>query len=113
MTTMSGVKTEVTLYVVDQVNCPNNVAGNDRNVLKASSYSSNLISQIVTKTGASPTDCVVESTFVATGINKKLAGKTVSITGKGLLDTAITAKGNIDWVCATNADVSVVPKSCI
>jgi type IV pilus assembly protein PilA len=108
-----GLKTDVQEFVGADGACPANTAGAAKNIKKATDYATKLLTQVVTGPGAAANDCSIVATFVATGINKKLASKTVTLNGPGMLDATAAAKGSINWACTSNADVSVTPKSCI
>lgn len=52
--------------------------------------------------GTTPT-CTLVATFKPSGVNAKLAGKTV---------TLVYATGG-EWLCSTNVPTEVAPKACI
>jgi len=56
-----------------------------------------------TATPGGTATCAITSTFVATGANAKVVGRTIT-------QTLTVATGV--WVCTSNLDASVKPKSC-
>lgn len=118
LTVAGGLKTDVLDYAGQKGTCPVNGSAAAGSIKKAADYSTKYLTSVTT--AADGTNCTIEALFKSSGVNKKLFGKKVKLTGKGVLDTAAAAPGGgassqaatVDWVCGTDADPSVTPNAC-
>lgn len=92
---LDGLKTPVTEAIADQgvAGC-----GVPTGAVQTGKYVAG-----ITADSATATVCKLTATYVATGANTKVVGKTVDLT--------LTYATGV-WSCGTNLDASVAPKAC-
>lgn len=112
LTVAGGLKTDVADYAGQKGSCPDNSAGAVGTIKQNTGYETKYLAKVTTGAGTAADDCAITAEFKNTGVNKKLFSKKVKLTGVGMLGTAATQAGTIDWICATDAANEVTPVAC-
>ena len=104
LTLLGGLKTPVS-ESVSQIGMPTGCTTANLSALGAVTTGKSVASITATAGGTAPAEtCTLLATYLATGVNSKISGKTVTFTY-----TASDGK----WTCTTNLEASVAPKVCV
>ena len=110
LTVAGGLKSDVAEYVGYNGACPVNNAAAAGAIKPMSQYETKYLASVETKANGTA-DCDIIATF-NTSVNKKLQSKTVTLTGKDLINASASQKGTVDWKCSSDAPAEVKPASC-